>query len=117
MLPRERSFQKSREQPRRAAGGCGTHPPPRCNLPGDDPGGGDPYVPRRNLYGVPANAPAAKPTRRVDVVDLEELAAAGAATSFCRCFASAAFPLCDGSHRRHNAERGDNAGPVRAASR
>ena len=93
MLPRERSFQKSREQPRRAAGGCGTHPPPRCNLPGDEPGGGDPYVPRRNLYGVPANAPAAKPTRRVDVVDLEELAAAGAATSYCRCFASAAFPL------------------------
>jgi CDGSH-type Zn-finger protein len=31
---------------------------------------------------------------------------------YCRCWKSATFPLCDGSHAKHNAETGDNVGPL-----
>ena len=34
------------------------------------------------------------------------------AVALCRCFASTKFPLCDGSHNKHNADNGDNAGPI-----
>jgi len=34
-------------------------------------------------------------------------------TSFCRCWLSKTFPLCDGAHKKHNAETGDNVGPLR----
>mmetsp|Transcript_34323 Transcript_34323/g.74183 ORF Transcript_34323/g.74183 Transcript_34323/m.74183 type:complete len:98 (-) Transcript_34323:653-946(-) len=30
----------------------------------------------------------------------------------CRCWQSAKFPLCDGSHAKHNKETGDNLGPA-----
>jgi CDGSH-type Zn-finger protein len=30
----------------------------------------------------------------------------------CRCWKSEKFPLCDGSHAKHNKETGDNLGPV-----
>lgn len=32
--------------------------------------------------------------------------------AFCRCWKSKRFPYCDGSHRQHNNETGDNLGPV-----
>lgn len=34
------------------------------------------------------------------------------AVALCRCFASNKFPLCDGSHNKHNELCGDNAGPI-----
>jgi len=30
----------------------------------------------------------------------------------CRCWRSAKFPNCDGSHMKHNKETGDNVGPL-----
>ena len=31
---------------------------------------------------------------------------------YCRCWKSSTFPLCDGSHGKHNAATGDNVGPL-----
>jgi CDGSH-type Zn-finger protein len=31
---------------------------------------------------------------------------------YCRCWKSETFPLCDGSHMKHNKECGDNVGPL-----
>ena len=32
--------------------------------------------------------------------------------AYCRCWRSATFPLCDGAHAAHNAQTGDNVGPL-----
>jgi len=31
---------------------------------------------------------------------------------YCRCWKSKLFPLCDGSHNKHNETTGDNVGPL-----
>eukprot|EP00271_Cylindrocystis_brebissonii_P013418 TRINITY_DN33225_c0_g1_i1.p1 TRINITY_DN33225_c0_g1~~TRINITY_DN33225_c0_g1_i1.p1 ORF type:complete len:108 (+),score=19.06 TRINITY_DN33225_c0_g1_i1:243-566(+) len=33
-------------------------------------------------------------------------------TAYCRCWRSKTFPLCDGTHVKHNKETGDNVGPL-----
>jgi len=74
--------------------------------------------PRANNYGVASNMPPDNPTKRADMLDVEDIKALLALNSssgvvaLCRCFKSAHFPLCDGSHNKHNAETGDNAGPL-----
>ena len=32
--------------------------------------------------------------------------------ALCRCYKSSKFPLCDGTHVKHNEETGDNVAPV-----
>lgn len=45
----------------------------------------------------------------VDVVEIEDI---GNEKAFCRCWRSAQFPYCDGSHGKHNSDTGDNVGPL-----
>lgn len=36
----------------------------------------------------------------------------GKTVAFCRCWQSAKFPYCDGTHRKVSAETGDHVAPV-----
>uniref|UniRef100_A0A1I7XYR3 CDGSH iron-sulfur domain-containing protein 2 homologue n=1 Tax=Steinernema glaseri TaxID=37863 RepID=A0A1I7XYR3_9BILA len=45
----------------------------------------------------------------VDTVDVEDI---GEKMAFCRCWKSKKFPLCDGTHNKHNQCTGDNLGPL-----
>ncbi|CAL8088303.1 unnamed protein product [Calicophoron daubneyi] len=45
----------------------------------------------------------------VDVVDVESIVDK---KCYCRCWRSAKFPFCDGSHKKFNEENGDNIGPL-----
>ncbi|KAJ1461090.1 CDGSH iron sulfur domain-containing protein [Pelagophyceae sp. CCMP2097] len=45
------------------------------------------------------------------VVTMEKLEA-GSKKVYCRCWQSGTFPLCDGSHAKHNEATGDNVGPL-----
>jgi len=46
----------------------------------------------------------------VDAVEIEDLAQEK--ISYCRCWKSSKFPLCDGTHNKHNEETKDNIGPL-----
>ena len=46
------------------------------------------------------------------VVDIVNVADLGEKTCYCRCWKSKTFPLCDGSHNKHNEENNDNTGPL-----
>lgn len=70
---------------------------------------------KANNYGVPSTMPPDNPSRRVDIVDFDEVLAkvkAGQKVALCRCYKSAKFPYCDGAHIKHNEETGDNIAPV-----
>lgn len=45
------------------------------------------------------------------VVDSQKLQS-GEKAVYCRCWKSQTFPLCDGSHVKHNEQFGDNVGPL-----
>mmetsp|Transcript_34235 Transcript_34235/g.50327 ORF Transcript_34235/g.50327 Transcript_34235/m.50327 type:complete len:101 (-) Transcript_34235:496-798(-) len=45
------------------------------------------------------------------VVNMESLKK-GEKKVYCRCWQSGTFPLCDGSHMKHNEATGDNVGPL-----
>lgn len=42
----------------------------------------------------------------------EEQIPVGKRVAFCRCWQSAKFPYCDGTHKQINADAGDEVGPV-----
>ncbi|CAL1405122.1 unnamed protein product [Linum trigynum] len=71
---------------------------------------------RRRVVSVRAEAQAINPEIRkseekvVDSVEVAELAKP--LTAYCRCWRSGTFPLCDGSHVKHNKATGDNVGPL-----
>ncbi|RUS69635.1 hypothetical protein EGW08_022600 [Elysia chlorotica] len=50
----------------------------------------------------------------VHSIDVEDI---GEKLSICRCWRSKTFPLCDGVHKVHNRETGDNVGPLRLKRR
>jgi len=76
-------------------------------------------VQRRNdMYNISDNPAASQrvntsykldSNKVAETFDVEEL---GKKTVFCRCWKSSKFPLCDGSHGKHNKACGDNLGPV-----
>ncbi|XP_037694200.1 CDGSH iron-sulfur domain-containing protein 1-like [Choloepus didactylus] len=45
----------------------------------------------------------------VNAFDMEDL---GDKAVYCHCWRSKKFPLCDGSHTKHNEETGGNMGPL-----
>ncbi|KAJ4953276.1 hypothetical protein NE237_030108 [Protea cynaroides] len=71
---------------------------------------------QRQRHSVVVKAEAINPEIRkteekvVDAVVIEELSKP--LTAYCRCWRSATFPLCDGSHVKHNKATGDNVGPL-----
>jgi len=46
----------------------------------------------------------------VDLLEVEDLA--DEKISYCRCWKSSKFPLCDGTHNKHNDITKDNIGPL-----
>ncbi|XP_007890065.1 CDGSH iron-sulfur domain-containing protein 2 [Callorhinchus milii] len=46
----------------------------------------------------------------VNEINIEDLHLTKAA--YCRCWRSKTFPVCDGSHNKHNELTGDNVGPL-----
>ncbi|KAI8564681.1 hypothetical protein RHMOL_Rhmol03G0200300 [Rhododendron molle] len=72
--------------------------------------------PRPRSAAVVVRAEAINPEIRkseakvVDSVVVAELSKP--LTAYCRCWRSGTFPLCDGSHVKHNKATGDNVGPL-----
>lgn len=49
----------------------------------------------------------------LEVKEIEDLVTKGKGKcAVCRCWKSKKFPLCDGTHMKHNKETGDNVGPL-----
>ena len=73
---------------------------------------------RNDLYKVVSDPDESKRVNTSYKLDSKKVAETfsvdelGNRTVFCRCWQSAKFPLCDGSHGKHNQACGDNLGPV-----
>lgn len=75
---------------------------------------------RSDLYSVldsaqPESQPRVNTSYKLDsakVAETFDVSEMGPKTVFCRCWKSKKFPLCDGSHGKHNKSCCDNLGPV-----
>lgn len=68
------------------------------------------YQAYKKPKGHPINEKVEKDKAKVvSMVDIEDVADK---TAYCRCWKSNKFPLCDGSHNKHNDENCDNVGPL-----
>lgn len=54
----------------------------------------------------------AKVVHKCPLPDLEDMCEGKGLVAMCRCWKSQKMPYCDGSHAKHNAETGDNVGPL-----
>ncbi|XP_060698318.1 CDGSH iron-sulfur domain-containing protein 1 [Hemiscyllium ocellatum] len=61
---------------------------------------------RKSLVNLDIQKDTPKVVHAFDVEDLGDKAV------YCRCWRSKQFPMCDGSHTKHNEETGDNVGPL-----
>ncbi|XP_024990976.1 CDGSH iron-sulfur domain-containing protein NEET [Cynara cardunculus var. scolymus] len=79
-------------------------------------GGGVTIRSSRRMVAVRAEGGGINPEIRknedkvVDSVVVTELS--NPVTAYCRCWRSGTFPLCDGSHVKHNKANEDNVGPL-----
>uniref|UniRef100_A0ACD5U8G0 Uncharacterized protein n=1 Tax=Avena sativa TaxID=4498 RepID=A0ACD5U8G0_AVESA len=98
------------------AAACRLAFPPSAPAPGLDRGRA-----RRGVVAVRAEADTAggsgiNPAIRKEEAKVVDTVLAGELskplTPYCRCWRSGTFPLCDGSHVKHNKATGDNVGPL-----
>ncbi|KAI8521616.1 CDGSH iron-sulfur domain-containing protein 2 [Branchiostoma belcheri] len=69
-----------------------------------------PYMDKKDQKDQLVNLRIQKESSKVvNMADIEDL---GNKVCYCRCWRSKKFPLCDGSHAKHNEDTGDNVGPL-----
>ncbi|XP_062903045.1 CDGSH iron-sulfur domain-containing protein 2 [Mobula hypostoma] len=71
-----------------------------------------PFIPRKkqqkdSLINLKIQKENPKVVNEINIEDLQFTKAA-----YCRCWRSKTFPVCDGSHNKHNELTGDNVGPL-----
>eukprot|EP00218_Dolichomastix_sp_CCMP3274_P008509 CAMPEP_0170142944 /NCGR_PEP_ID=MMETSP0033_2-20121228/9228_1 /TAXON_ID=195969 /ORGANISM="Dolichomastix tenuilepis, Strain CCMP3274" /LENGTH=120 /DNA_ID=CAMNT_0010379353 /DNA_START=14 /DNA_END=376 /DNA_ORIENTATION=+ len=67
------------------------------------------------LFGLLSGKKRVNTTIQLDkpkVVDFASAANIEEKAVYCRCWKSKTFPMCDGSHEKHNKATGDNTGPL-----
>ncbi|KAK2726016.1 CDGSH iron-sulfur domain-containing protein 2 homolog [Artemia franciscana] len=77
--------------------------------------GGSVYLTHKSCKNYFNRKPPVNPEIKKDaqkVVDSFTAEEFKAKTAFCRCWRSANFPYCDGSHNAYNKECCDNVGPL-----
>jgi CDGSH-type Zn-finger protein len=68
---------------------------------------------KKSMVNLKLKKEEAKVVDAVDCGEIENLAQfKDGKLVMCRCWRSEKFPYCDGSHTKHNAETGDNVGPL-----
>lgn len=70
-----------------------------------------PFLPKKkqqkdSLINLKIQKESPKVVNEINIEDLYKT------TAYCRCWRSKTFPVCDGSHIKHNEVTGDNVGPL-----